>query len=130
MKTIQQRILKDSSTPSGTLAERVCEFLDENKALDIVNIDLAGKSSFADAMIVANGTSGRFVKALADKLKEFFHKNGYTDIRIEGTTTCDWVLIDSHDVIVHLFRPEVREIYNLEKMWAADFKHDEDARSN
>ena len=88
-----------------------------------MNIDLSGKTAFADAMIVANGTSGRFVKALADKLKEFFHKEGYTDIKIEGTSTCDWVLIDSHDVIVHLFRPEVREMYQLEKMWSADFKH-------
>jgi len=105
------------------LADRVYDFLDENKALDIVKIDLAGKSAFADAMIVANGTSGRFVKSLADKLKEFFHKNGYTDIHIEGTTTCDWVLVDGHDVIVHLFRPEIRELYNLEKMWSSDFKH-------
>jgi ribosome-associated protein len=109
--------------PSSSLADRVYAFLDENKALDIVKIDLVGKSAFADAMIVANGTSGRFVKALADKLKEFFHKNGYTDIHIEGTTTCDWVLVDGHDVIVHLFRPEIRELYNLEKMWSADFKH-------
>ncbi|HBN21942.1 MAG TPA: ribosome silencing factor [Holosporales bacterium] len=109
--------------PSSTLADRVYAFLDENKALDIVKIDLEGKSAFADAMIVANGTSGRFVKNLADKLKEFFHKNGYTDIHIEGTTTCDWVLVDGHDVIVHLFRPEIRELYNLEKMWSADFKH-------
>ena len=117
------------TSENSTLAERVCQFLDQNKALDIVNIDLAGKTAFADAMIVANGTSGRFVKALADKLKEFFHKEGYTDIKVEGTSTCDWVLIDSHDVIVHLFRPEIREIYNLEKMWSADFKHPDDARA-
>ncbi|NCP62510.1 MAG: ribosome silencing factor [Alphaproteobacteria bacterium] len=114
---------KGSDLPPSTLADRVCRFLDENKALDIVKIDLAGKSAFADAMIVANGTSGRFVRALADKLKEFFHKNGYTDIHIEGTTTCDWVLVDGHDVIVHLFRPEIRELYNLEKMWSLDFQH-------
>ncbi len=110
-----------------SLADRVAAFLDENKALDIVTIDLAGKSSFADSMIVASGTSGRFVKALADKLKEFFHKAGYNEVRIEGTTTCDWVLIDSHDVIVHLFRPEIREMYNLEKMWSADFRADSEA---
>lgn len=75
-------------------------------------------------MVVASGTSGRFVKSLADKLKEFFHKAGYAEIRVEGTSTCEWVLVDGRDVIVHLFRPEIRELYNLEKMWAHDFSPD------
>ncbi len=115
-------MVRKSEDKSLPLAERVHAFLDENKAVDIVTIDLTNKTSFADAMVVASGTSGRFVKGLAEKLKEFFHKAGYPEVRLEGTTTCDWVLVDNPDVVVHLFRPEVRDLYQLEKMWSAEFR--------
>ena len=111
---------KHTNESSKSLAQLVCEFLDENKAENITILDLKGKAVFADAMVIATGSSGRFLKSLADKLKEFLHKQGYSDIHIEGAQTCDWVLVDSGDVVIHLFRPEVRELYNLEKMWGAE----------
>ena len=74
-------------------------------------------------MLIATGSSGRFIKSLADKLKEFLHKNGTQDVHIEGAATCDWVLVDGSDVVIHLFKPEIREFYNLEKMWAPQLDH-------
>ena len=94
------------------------KILDDNKAQDIVVIDLEGKTSIANQMIVASGTSNRHVAALADKLMEALKKAGHK-ATIEGEEKADWILIDAFDVIVHLFRPEVREFYNLEKMWQA-----------
>ena len=92
--------------------------LEDDKAEEILAIDIRGKSSFADMLIVASGRSARHVGALADhimrKLKEF----GVKDVRIEGLPHCDWVLVDAGDVVVHLFRPEVRSFYNIEKIWA------------
>lgn len=93
--------------------------LEEMKAEDIVTIDLTGKTSIADAMVVASGRSNRHVGAIADNVVEHLHKAGLRDVRVEGMRQCDWVLIDAGDVIVHIFRPEVREFYNLEKMWAS-----------
>ncbi|MEC7573754.1 MAG: ribosome silencing factor [Pseudomonadota bacterium] len=92
--------------------------LDDDKAIDIVSIDLTGKSSIADAMVVASGASVRQVGAMADHLREKLKAVGIKGISIEGLENCDWVLIDSGDVIVHLFRPEVRDFYNLEKLWS------------
>lgn len=92
--------------------------LDEDKAEDIVLVDLMGKSSIADYMVVATGRSQRHVAALADKLMQKLNEHGVADIAIEGKESCDWVLLDAGDIIVHLFRPGVRELYNLEKMWA------------
>jgi ribosome-associated protein len=97
-----------------------CENLDEAKALDIVSIDLEGKSSIADYMIVASGRSTRHVGAIADQVMKALKKETKFRIKVEGLPHCDWVLIDGGDVIVHIFRPEVREFYNLEKMWSAD----------
>ena len=94
------------------------KILDENKAEDIIGIDLEGKSSLANQMIVASGTSNRHVAAISEKLVEALKKAGYKTT-VEGQDKADWVLIDAFDVIVHLFRPEVREFYNLEKMWQA-----------
>ena len=94
------------------------KILDENKAEDVVVIDLKGKTSLAEQMVVASGTSNRHVAAIADKLMEALNKNGHK-ATIEGQEKADWVLIDAFDVIVHLFRPEVREFYNIEKMWQA-----------
>ncbi len=90
--------------------------LDEDKAEDICVIDLAGKTSFADTMVIASGRSARHVGAMADRLMERLKGEGLS-VAVEGTTQCDWVLLDAGDIIVHLFRPEVRAFYQLEKMW-------------
>jgi len=90
----------------------------DDKAEDVVSIDLSGKTSFADYMIIANGRSSRQVGAMADHLKERIKDEGFGVAKIEGKSNGDWVLIDAGDVIVHLFRPEVRDFYNLEKIWA------------
>ncbi len=94
--------------------------LDADKAEDIVCIDLHEKSSVTDVMIVASGRSQRHVSALADHIVRTLKKEGLGKVAIEGMPACDWVLIDAGDVILHLFRPEVREFYNLEKMWSAE----------
>lgn len=91
--------------------------LDADKALDIECIDLRGQSSIADYMVIASGTSTRHISALAEKLSERLRSLGISDVRAEGLQTSDWVVLDAGDVIVHLFRPEVRSYYNLEKMW-------------
>jgi len=88
------------------------------KAEDTVTIDLAGKTSIADSMVVTSGRSNRQVGAIADRLLDDLAKAGVPNLRVEGMPHCDWVLIDAGDVIVHVFRPEVRAFYNLEKMWA------------
>jgi ribosome-associated protein len=93
--------------------------IDDMKAEDTITIDLTGKSSLADAIVVTSGRSNRQVGAIADRLVEDLGKAGVRGIRVEGMPHCDWVLIDAGDVIVHVFRPEVRAFYNLEKMWAA-----------
>lgn len=93
--------------------------LDDDKAENIVSIDLAGKSSFADYMIVATGRSQRHVSTLADKLSDRLKERGMPPLSTEGKESGDWVLVDCGDIIVHLFRPEIREMYNLEKMWSA-----------
>ena len=90
------------------------------KAEDTVEIELTGKTSIADTMIIASGRSHRHVGAIAERVLEAVKQNGFGPARVEGLPACDWVLIDAGDVIVHVFRPEVREFYNLEKMWSAD----------
>jgi len=90
------------------------------KAEDVVEIDLVGKTSIADTMIVASGRSHRHVGAIADRFVQALKDGGFGAARVEGMPACDWVLIDAGDVIVHVFRPEVRGFYNLEKMWGAD----------
>lgn len=106
------------------LAKTIFDTLDQDKAEDIITIDLADKSSIADHMIVASGRSQRHVGALADRLLRTLKEQGCKGVRIEGKTNCDWVLIDAGDVVVHLFRPEVRGYYNLEKLWAANTQSD------
>jgi ribosome-associated protein len=93
--------------------------LDDVKAEDTITIDLAGKSSIADYMVVATGTSNRHVGSLADRVLKGLLEAGVAGVRCEGLPQCDWVLIDAGDVIVHVFRPEVRAFYGLEKMWTA-----------
>lgn len=93
--------------------------LDDDKAEDITTIDLAGKSSFADYMIVASGRSQRHVSTLANKLADRLKERGMPPLSVEGMEIGDWVLVDCGDIIVHLFRAETRELYQLEKMWSA-----------
>lgn len=96
------------------------ESLDEDKAQDVVAINLAGKTAIADNMIVATGRSQRHVGAIADHLVSRLKQAGSGGCRVEGLPNCDWVLIDAGDVIVHVFRPEVRDFYKLEKMWSVE----------
>ena len=97
--------------------------LDEDKAQDVVFIDLKDKSSIADGMVVASGRSHRHVAALADRLLRAIKDEGFGRARVEGLPHCDWVLIDTGDLVIHLFRPEVRTFYNIEKIWAVDAPH-------
>lgn len=97
----------------------VMKLLDDAKAENIVSIDLKGKTSIGDYMVVASGRSARHVGAIADQLGRALKEAGFGRMRVEGLPSCDWVLVDVGDVIVHVFRPEVREFYNLEKMWLA-----------
>ena len=97
--------------------ETVLASLDDSKAENIVSIDIQGKSSLADHMVVASGRSHRHVAAVADHLLTALKDAGLGNARVEGMAGADWVLIDAGDIIVHVFRPEVREFYNLEKMW-------------
>ena len=96
----------------------VLSSLDDDQAVDTISIPLAGKSSIADHMVIASGRSTRQVASMAAKLAEKIKGELGRTTRIEGLPTADWVLIDAGDVIVHLFRPEVRSFYNLERMWA------------
>ena len=96
----------------------VMQSLDDDQAVEIVTIPLAGKSSIADHMVIASGRSSRQVASMANKLADKIKQQFGRVVRIEGLPVADWVLIDADDVIVHLFRPEVRTFYNLERMWA------------
>ncbi len=96
----------------------VLRSLDDDKALDVVSIPLSGKSNIADYMVIASGRSTRQVAAMAQKLSERLKRELGRNSRVEGLPVADWVLIDADDVIVHIFRPEVRTFYNLERMWA------------
>jgi ribosome-associated protein len=104
----------------ASLTNLILARLDDDKAEDIVLIDIQGKSSVADAIIVASGRSQRHVGALADHVLRALKSAGYGRAQIEGLPACDWVLIDAGDVVVHIFRPEVRSFYNIEKIWSVD----------
>jgi len=107
------------ATPNRLL-NVVLDTLEDAKAEDVVCIDIKGKTSIGDQMVEASGRSQRHVGAVADHLVRKLKDEGFGRVRVEGLPHCDWVLIDASDVIVHIFRPEVREFYNLEKMWSAD----------
>ena len=115
-KTVKAAKPAKPSTPS--LLKIVLDQLDDAKAEQVVTIGLDGKSAIADNMVVASGRSNRHVGAIADQLVEKLKETGRRDIRVEGMPQCDWVLVDAGDVVVHLFRPEVRSFYNLEKLWS------------
>ena len=98
----------------------VLAILEDAKAEEISSINVAKKTAVADHMVIASGRSQRHVSAIADQLTRALKKSGIKKARVEGLPHCDWVLVDTGDVIVHLFRPEVRSFYNLEKLWSAD----------
>jgi ribosome-associated protein len=103
--------------------------LEDSKAENIVSIDLRGKTTLADTMIVATGRSSVHVGAIADHLLRAWKGVGLRAPRIEGLPHCDWLLIDAYDIIIHVFKPDVRQFYNLEKMWGADRPHERAAKS-
>ncbi len=100
------------------LKNKIIKKLDTNKALDIVSIDLEGKSSIADYMIIASGTSSRHIQALSEQVFEELKKNGILNCKIEGKNSLDWKLVDGIDLVIHIFNPEKRKFYELEKMWS------------
>lgn len=110
---------KKQQGSTGLLAI-VLTSLSDAKAEEVVSIDLKGKTSIGDHMVIASGRSQRHVGAIADQVMEKLKADGHRSLRVEGMPQCDWVLIDGGDVIVHVFRPEVRQFYNLEKMWSAE----------
>jgi ribosome-associated protein len=101
----------------------ILDRLDDEKAQDIVFIDLKTKSAVTDALIIASGRSHRHVGAMADHLLRALKDAGLGKVKIEGLPHCDWVLIDAGDVVIHLFRPEVRSFYNIEKIWSVESGH-------
>ena len=113
-----------AATAEPQMIDVVLKSLDDAKAEQTVAIDITGKSSLSDHMVVTSGRSNRHVSAVADQVVKALRENGFSKPRVEGLPHADWVLVDGGDVIVHIFRPEVREFYNLEKMWAADFAAD------
>ena len=102
----------------SNLKNIIISTLDSNKALDVITIDLKNKSSIADYMIIASGTSSRHIQALSEQVLEKFKINGITNCKIEGKDSNDWKLIDGIDLVVHIFNPEKRKFYELEKMWS------------
>lgn len=121
---IRQTTSKTAETASAAerfsvedVLETITSSLDDSKAEEIVTINIQGKSALGDYMVVASGRSHRHVGAIADHLLRDLKNKGYGKPRVEGLPNCDWVLIDTGDIVVHLFRPEVRDFYGLEKMW-------------
>lgn len=112
--------LTDARMSSKAIHDEIMAWLDDAKAENLVSIDLAGKTSFGDYMIVATGRTDRHVGAIADQIARKLKEGGMRGVRLEGLETCDWVLVDVGAIIVHIFRPEVRTFYNLEKMWLAE----------
>ena len=104
----------------GILKSSIEKILDNNKATNIISIDLKNKSYIADYMIIASGTSSRHLQALSEILVNELKKFGLNDCRIEGKDSSDWKLVDTNDIIVHIFHPEKREFYDLEKMWSQE----------
>ncbi len=117
--TPRAELLSEGQKPDALLNE-IVHWLDEAKAENVITIDLARKSSIGDYMVIASGRSDRHVGAIAEQIQRKLKDKGLGRVRLEGMEACDWVLLDTGDIIVHVFRPEVREFYNLEKMWSAD----------
>jgi ribosome-associated protein len=109
-----------SARTADVLSQIIVEGLEDAKAEDIVSIDLSGRTPLADRMIIASGRSSVHVGAIADRVVKACRDAGYPSPKVEGMPLCDWVLLDAQNAIVHVFRPDVRRFYNLEKMWSAD----------
>ncbi len=122
-KTVSKKAAPKAPTLDAAelaLLERIRTSLEDDKAQDIVTIDLGGRSSLADAIVIATGTSSRHVAAIADHLARRLKEAGYGTRPVTGASQGDWVLVDAGDVIVHIFRPEVRDYYQLERMWSVE----------
>lgn len=117
MKAIIRKTKSTGQKTPEALKALIIESLDADKAEEIEAIDLKGQSALADYMIIASGRSTRQVGALAERLQERIKAHGYGDCHIEGREQCNWVIVDAGDIIIHLFRPEVRAYYDLEGMW-------------
>ena len=115
--------------PPDSLLALVQNQLEDDKAGDIVVIPLSEKSSIADYMVIASGQSSRQVGAMTDHLVEMFRKSGLRGAKVEGRSQGDWVLVDAGDIVIHLFRPEVRDFYKLEKLWSHDLPETAEAPS-
>jgi ribosome-associated protein len=126
MAALPENTVSTPATNPSVLSavELILNTLEDAKAEETVSVDITGKSSLADHMIVTSGRSQRHVGAVADQIIRALRDNGHGKPRVEGLPHCDWVLVDTGDIIVHIFRPEVREFYNIEKMWQADFAAD------
>ena len=109
---------REDDKASKAVSKHILSILEENSAQDTIEIDVRGKSSVADYMIVSSGRSSRHIGALADYVLRALKELGFKDLGVEGLAGCDWVLVDAGDVILHLFRPEVRVFYNIEKIWS------------
>ncbi len=123
MSTTSASVQSGAGTTTQPLESLIINTLEDDKAENIVVIDLGGKSSIADTMVVASGRSARHVSALADHVIRKLKEEGFGRAQIEGKESADWVLIDAGDVVVHLFRPEVRDFYQLERIWTGDSAH-------
>ncbi len=115
---VSQTVSSGAESPPASLLARILKSLDDDKARDIVTIDLMGRSSLCDALVIATGTSSRHVASTAENLAQRLKDAGFGRVRIEGLPQGDWVLIDAGDVVAHLFRAEVRAYYDLEGMWS------------
>lgn len=113
--------LTAAQTQTASISKAIGKVLDTNKAENIVTLNIRDKCSFADFMIVASGRAPRHVAALADYVADYLKKQGTPPLSIEGKDSGDWVLIDAGDIVVHIFRPEVRQFYNIEKMWTISY---------
>lgn len=120
-KTVVPKAILPQPVPrEDLLARAILESLENSKAEDVVSIDLQGKTTLADTMVIATGRSNVHVGAIADHLIKACRAAGHRTPRVEGMPLCDWVLVDAGDAIIHIFKPDVRQFYNLEKMWSAD----------
>ena len=113
-------VASGSARKADVLSQIIVDGLEDAKAEDIVSIDLSGRTTLADRMIIASGRSSVHVGAIADRVVKACREAGYPSPKVEGMPLCDWVLLDAQNAIVHVFRPDVRRFYNLEKMWSAD----------
>lgn len=112
------QVIRLTRADTSALLDLVLQQLDDYQAQDVISTPLEGKSSIADHMVIASGNSTRQVATMAQRLAEKIKQDGFGPVKLEGLPAADWVLIDAGDVVVHLFRPEVRSFYNLERMWA------------